>query len=261
MAKKSKFSISLDLDNTLVCSTEDMNSFEKLQLYSNSHNAMLRSRVYQVSMVDVVSTIGSGVKTSMWGIYRPHLKTFLNFCNEYFTHCFVYSAGLPKYVDAICEILPSSDNFQPSIIYNRTHCITTPEGEVNKPLTKFYENYYLDPIVTPKTLLHLDDLEETFSLNVLNGIQIPAYSPSFTREGILASDDSLLKLMAWLSLPEVMECNDVRQLDKSKIFSTSLDEYYRLLNKPNLNDEINIEMPKVHIDSWRSLAFQPIKVS
>jgi len=229
MSKKTKFSISLDLDNTLVCSNEDMNAFEKLELYSNPENAILRSRVYTISMLDVADTSGTGCKTFMWGAYRTHLKKFLNFCENYFLHCNVYSAGLPKYVESIVEVLPCSEDFQPTITFNRTDCIMKPDeyGNLitNKPMDKYYSHDIYQNEIKEETTFHVDDLEETFCRDPYNGILIPAYRPSFTKEGILADDDALLKLMAWLSLPEVMNCTDIRTLDKSKIFTTSLQEY------------------------------------
>lgn len=87
--------------------------------------------------------------------------------------------------------------------------------------------------------LHIDDRDDTFSQNEHNGIKIPAYSPNLDGtpeeiiESILQPDDTLLKLMCWLSLLEVRNCTDVRKLDKSTIFTTSIADYMLKLRTEN----------------------------
>jgi len=68
----------------------------------------------------------------------------------------------------------------------------------------------------------VDDKIHNFeNVNSDNGILIPEYSPMSTVDELRSSDDHLLRLMSWLTRPEVIRCKDVRILDKSSIFDTS----------------------------------------
>ena len=44
-------------------------------------------------------------------------------------------------------------------------------------------------------------------------------------------DNSLLKVIAWLSLPKVKNSKDIRKLNKDNIFDTSLEDYKKMLKK------------------------------
>jgi len=68
---------------------------------------------------------------------------------------------------------------------------------------------------------------DTFHYNKDNGILIPPYEPELYE--IHHEDHAFLQLMGWLSLPEVLNCEDVRLLDKNNIFKISISEYFHLL--------------------------------
>jgi len=70
----------------------------------------------------------------------------------------------------------------------------------------------------------------TFSINKDNGILIPEYEANLNVKGISKNDENLLKFMAWLLAPENREVEDIRKLNKKKIFKTSKDIYMELLD-------------------------------
>ena len=49
-------------------------------------------------------------------------------------------------------------------------------------------------------------------------------------KGIYKNDENLLKLMAWLISPQVKDIDDIRKLNKKRIFKTSKDVYMKLLD-------------------------------
>ena len=84
--------------------------------------------------------------------------------------------------------------------------------------------------MTPANTFALDDRDDTFAVNPLNGIRIPPYEPQFTSEGIMAEDEALLQLMYWLSLPHVRYATDIGKLDKTKIFTTPVSVYLKMID-------------------------------
>lgn len=216
-----------DLDSTLIHSSMDMNEYEALKLYTDPASFTLRGRVYRFDLVDVTDTPGSGVVTPMWGVFRPYVFEFLQFAVTYFKEVYIWSAGQYKYVHLIKNNL-FSGTFQPAKIFTYENC-KMDVTSIHKPLEELYAS--LDDGANETNTLALDDREDTFSLNPYNGIQIPAYEPEFTKEGIMKTDVALLQLMCWLSLPEVMRMEDVRYLDKRYIFTTPIADYHQLLER------------------------------
>jgi TFIIF-interacting CTD phosphatase-like protein len=231
--------IVLDLDSTLVHSSIDMAAFEKLRIYSNPANIALRERTYTFELIDASGEPGYGEKTPMWGIFRPHLKEFVDFMSMYFKEIYVYSAGLYKYVNSVTDIIFSQALTKPVLIYSRDDCLSY-TGELVKPLTKIYNDPRATGANETNTFV-LDDRDKTFCFNPYNGIKIPIYEPNPTFGEIMKEDICLEQLMYWLSLPEVMNCRDVRELDKSTIFTHSLDEYKRMID-PNFQSSYDYNL-------------------
>lgn len=235
---KPEHSLSLDIDATLACTDENSleraPTFESLELFTNPTRAHLRSRVYLLDMIDVTSEAGTGRRTKMWGVFRPYTKEFMQFCTTHLKHTLIFSAGRPKYVKAMSEVLFMDTEIPPSVIFDSEKC-DIGKYHVHKRLSDIISDPSLCGEVDEKSIFHIDDREDTFSLNVGNGIVIPAYAPKLTGtpeeviEEILKPDVALLQLMCWLSLPEVVNCEDVRTLDKSTIFTTSVEEYLQRL--------------------------------
>lgn len=225
MERKSStpYKLVLDLDSTLVHSSGIMEEYERLEIASNPKRKVLLDRLYNFQLVDVMDPPGTGMTTVMWGTKRPHLAEFLTFASTYFEEIIIWSAGQPKYVHAIADVIfPDTffgDPTKRSIrILTSEDCVM--QGRwVYKPISKLAN-------VNPAYCFCLDDRDDTFSKNSQNGIKIPAYEPSPTVESIMADDVALVQLMCWLSLPEVMNASDVRQLNKKSIFTTPLSTYY-----------------------------------
>jgi hypothetical protein len=251
----------LDLDSTLIHSDGEMDVYKDFKLYSSPTNAELRSRLYRFDLVDVVDAPGTGVRTPMWGVYRPHVLEFLNFASIYFDAVHIWSAGQHKYVHTIKDVLFQGD-FVPSTVFSYDMCDQT-TSELFKPLTKLYaENTAMGANET--NTLALDDRDHTFSRNPHNGVQIPAYEPGPTedkakkmsraeivkqyRADIMADDIALLQFTCWLSLPEVIKEPDVQKLDKTRIFTTSLDHYKRRLEAVSSPPQTGF-FPSIMIDS------------
>lgn len=209
--------ICFDLDATLINTFSKIESLAKLDIY-NHKKKILRKRIYTIDLHDVVDTPGEGVYSRMWGVYRPGWDKFHNFCKEYFQGVIIWSAGQPKYVDSIVDILFTDPSFQPMLIYNWNHCYTT-DTNIYKPLKKIFADPRVRGRVTPENTYVIDDRDDTFSQNKDNGILIPAYDIKPNEKKIMESDTRLLELELWLSQHHIATSEDVRDLNKDIIFT------------------------------------------
>jgi TFIIF-interacting CTD phosphatase-like protein len=211
--------IVLDLDMTLIHTFTDMSSLAELDIYSNFQNRDLADRIYVIELHDVLDEPGEGVYSRMWGVYRPGWSRFRRFLRRHFNNVIIWSAGQPKYVDAMVNVLFPDPDFQPLRIYTWEDCVIDDSG-IYKPLAKIVEDLATHG-VTLENLLALDDREDTFSLNVNNGIKISEYKPPPTELGIRAPDLRLLELERWLKSEAVASSQDLRLTAKDAIFGTA----------------------------------------
>lgn len=237
--------IVLDLDETLVHSNNDIDDLKKLNIMSDPNLIDLRRRTYQLSMDDVVYKKGTGVKTVMWGIVRPHVKEFLIACFTYFKVVIVWSAGRRKYVDAIVDYL-FKDIKRPHVVYSYDECERTTDGLIVKPLRKMIKNESgLSKYMSLDNSFMIDDRNTVYSGfvndNPLNGIQIPAYKPSFNIQTLRSNDIALKQLIMWLNKAEVINSQDVKELDKTGVFDI------------NITKPINLEIKNSKMSSIRPL--------
>ena len=212
--------IMLDLDSTLIFTSDNFDNYTDLELYSNPKHMYLRNHIYKFDVIDVVDKPGTGVKSSMWGIMRPHVNEFLDFCFDYFANVIVWSAGQLRYVHAICDVLFTDPEKQPCLIWSYDDCEKT-DNFLYKPLMKIPEQAF--PSIGLDKIFALDDNEITFSKNKDNALHIPPYEPELTPKGIVEDDPTLLNLTRWLMLPEVMEASDVREINKEQCFTCEED--------------------------------------
>jgi TFIIF-interacting CTD phosphatase-like protein len=244
--------IVLDLDETLVHSNENMAQLKELEIMSDPNLIDLRRRTYQITLDDVVYKKGEGVKTTIWGILRPHVREFLVWCFAYFKVVIVWSAGKRKYVDAIVDFL-FKDIRRPHVVYSYDQCERTSNNLLVKPLTKMIQNVPgLSKYMSLENSFIIDDRNTVYAGyigdNPDNGIQIPSYSPAFNIHSLRSDDIALKQLMTWMLRPDVMNSTDVRELDKSEVFKTNITT--TPLNKlmfPQIseddNDEIDENIP------------------
>jgi TFIIF-interacting CTD phosphatase-like protein len=208
--------IVLDLDETLIHTSERISQLEKLEILTDPTHFHLRERIYILELDDVVDDPGTGNTCLLWGVKRPGLHEFLLFCFQHFSIVAVWSAGKPRYVDAICKEI-FKDLCDPHIIFTWDHC-ESGEDYLEKPLKKMIEEFEDDRMGISNTIV-IDDRESTFSIvNPKNGILIPAYDPVMNVKKISKDDKNLRRLQEWLEKPEFVQSKDVRQLNKSKIF-------------------------------------------
>lgn len=246
--------IVLDLDETLVhtnVNDVDMEQLKNLGIMSDPNLLDLRRRTYQITMDDVVYKKGEGVKTTMWGIVRPHVKEFLISCFSYFKVVIVWSAGKRKYVDAIVDFL-FKDIKRPHVVYSYDQCERTSNNLIVKPFAKMIENEPgLSKYMSLDNSFMIDDRETVYSGyggdygdNPDNGIQIPAYKPAFNIHSLRSNDIALKQLMTWFLKPEVMNSDNVRELDKSDVFKTNISLSGPVVNY-NENEQIETNENKL----------------
>lgn len=221
--------IVLDIDATLVHTHDDEYDYTNLKLFTDPKMLKYRGRAYTMTLTDVTTLPGTGEELKLYGIYRPFLKEFLEFCFKYFDNVIVWSAGKKKYVEKMCDLMFTDRNKQPLLIYNYNDCEIY-DDFIIKPLSKLYNDPRTKGKMNEKNTYVLDDRDDTFSMNKDNGINIPIYEVTLDVKGINKKDENLLKLMAWLMTPEVKDIEDVRKLNKKKIFKTSKDVYMKLLD-------------------------------
>lgn len=220
----------LDLDQTLIATQENIDSLKQLEIFSNPKLLELRNRSYYMT-IDDLGAAGAGTLYDFWGVTRPHIDEFLTFCFSYFKIVAVWSAGKRPYVEAIVDHI-FRDIRQPHIIFTHDDINIGPGGHVEKLLTKMMDsNTVLRRYMSLQNTLAIDDNSMTYHKNVGNGVLIPAYEPKLNIKSLSSDDTVLLQLKYWLLQPEVINARDVTILDKSKIFTTSVETYKSHLTK------------------------------
>ena len=222
------YCIVLDMDETLVHTHEDndgLDTLDDLDILRDPELDDLRQRTYVINFTQ--ESDGISFPYTMWGTTRPYLKEFLSFCFSFFKLVVIWSAGKTGYVKAIVDYM-FRDLEAPHIVYTDVKCVTIRDEEKGrdimvKPLAKLIqEEPQLERYMTLDKTLIVDDRWSTFrNINDDNGILIPPYEPESTIEDLREPDDTLLRLMYWLTSPGVVEAKDVRRLDKTHVF----DEY------------------------------------
>ena len=220
---KSNNIIVLDIDETLAHTVTDINSWYNLNIYNDPKKIDLRDRVY---FLDIITDRNEGLSTSMWGIKRPNLEEFLNFCFEYFKLVIVWSAGTYEYVHTIVPEL-FKNTYEPHFILTRDNCIEQ-NGKYTKPFYKLLNDIpelypYLNIESTTngqiygfKNVIIIDDRSHSFYNDPNNGILIPLYEPSPEVNNIRQNETSFNKIMEYLK--KNVDKDDIRKLDKKEIF-------------------------------------------
>ncbi len=212
-----KKSIVLDMDETLVHTFPTMNWVNKEGIFTNPLYADIATRAYRIDLRDVSNTRGQGQRDQMWGVFRPHVKEFLLFCNTYFNVVALWSAGEYGYVHAVVDKL-FSDIPRPHVILTRDNCNMLGKS-CDKDLGKLYRDEHIGNFLQPQTTMIVDDRRDYFmASSPQNGILIPPYRPPETISGLRSDDMALLKLKDWFLQPQVQNAPDVRSLNKTRIF-------------------------------------------
>ena len=206
----SNFNLVLDMDATMVCTTGDYKTLR--EIFINPKYIPLRRRVYNICNE---KEPGTGIYDEIFGVLRPHLFEFLVFSLQYFRNIFVWSSGEPEYVNPICEFIWDKLPIAPTDILTGDSCPSDKKGNLGKPLEILTKKY---PFVTLKNTLIIDNLKQNGKSNPNNLIQIPDYEPEPTIAAFSKDETSFIDIMDFLNDPLVINCKDIRQIDKSNIF-------------------------------------------
>lgn len=226
---KTDFVLVLDLDETLVHTFDDMTLIDKLKLKTNPKIMDIRMRSYIIELIDPVGKKGKGRSVEMWGVFRPHLDTFLEFAFAYFRMVVVWSAGKRRYVDAIVEKVFKYGQ-RPYVVYSYDECKEF-DSCYNKPLQSMIDDH---PAIGPlDKIFVVDDLDNTFARNKSNAIHIPKYNPKVSINNLRSDDNALLKIKYWFLQPEVYEQDSAYDIEKDDIFKNSLDDYIDIWHRRN----------------------------
>ena len=249
-----------DIDSTLVYSDEDIENYNRLIVETKNSNANLKDRTYFIDLIDIGEEPGTGKTSNLWGVIRPHFFEFALFAASYFDKIAIWSAGHYRYVHSICDVLFPDSFLQPKLILTRDDCSIDEDKSYYKPLSKIFNS---NNGFSPENTFVLDDRDDTFSKNPQNGILIPAYTPCLNLAGVLNDDIALQQLMCWLSLDFVAKSSDIQKIDKSNIFSTSIDTYKSMLEKeghksPIVSNEIEAYQERVGYDTYLDISMPSI---
>ena len=227
MCTKTDFTIVLDLDDTLIKSWEypywldDYNIYNDINLYKYFYPQNKNSLAYSIYCESDVKS----KKIKLWGIERPYLRDFLQFCQLYFKNIIVWSAGKEFYVYDISKQIFYNNNLNPpALIWTRNECSYDTKKKIyHKPLNKLSSEIDIDI----KKIFIIDDKKITFQDNEDNGILIPEWAPGKKRKEEIPlisdlkdrSDQALKELQKWFMNDEVILSQDIRLLNKKNIFT------------------------------------------
>lgn len=222
----------LDLDSTLIYTRDEeeedvtnREAIEKLSLFTKNHH--LRKHLYYFECSS----------SFLFGAYRPGLVTlrppltlsqkekenltFVDFSFKYFDNVFVWSAGNENYVDCISTSIFKRKKKDLTSILSREDCIIDESNKTTKRLEYFFEGFSEKDGINESNTIIIDDNEDTFRFNKKNAIHIPEFKPIFTTEyfSYNNTDDALFRVMDFFLSDEFTKAEDVRDVDKKKIFS------------------------------------------
>lgn len=214
----------LDMDETLLHTFHSMNELYDLNLYDplNTLGIPLRKQTYSIQLPRP-----DGGFDQYWGMWRPYLKDFLTFANEFFENVIIWSAGTTDYVHEIIRKM-FRDHESPSVVLTRPDCVQDREF-MEKPILKISDICSVYKNIDLTNTLIVDDRETAYSdTNPQNGIMIPAYEPQACISGMCRPDEALKQLELWFEWMHLKyPGRDVREFDKTRIFDIPVNTYKR----------------------------------
>jgi len=218
-AARTDLTVVLDLDSCLLHTMPSGTTDLLTKIMTDPNLLEIRSRVYQMSIYDLGGKKGHGAAEKYWGVFRPHLLTFMMFLFSYCrTVCF-WSAGQRDYVNE-CVAKICRGMRTPYIVMNWDDIEELPDGGYHKPLSKVIA---LDPEnIKEDRILLIDDRRQNGISAPSSFILIPRYEPTPNTSALMQDDIALLQIKQWLLSDAVTRARDIRMVDKSRIFLTSL---------------------------------------
>lgn len=159
------------------------------------------------------------IASSMWGLTRPNLHPFLEFCNSQFKQVIIWSAGTKTYVTDVIATVYNRIK-PPKRVFTRKDCKKTLNG-LTKPIEYLASNNPELGLDLTNTLI-IDDQDYNLRPNPHNGIRIPLFEPDLEdEEDIIISecqkDTALLDILYWMWANDAPNAKDVRKLNKDHI--------------------------------------------
>jgi hypothetical protein len=218
LATLPKQCIVLDMDECLIHSWDIAKSGYLRAVENDPRTVSYRDQLFEF-FPDVDSKYQSS-----FGIMRPGLIHFLEYCFERFEYVVLWSAGTDYYVEQVSDFIFSLADKIPHEVLARSRCkVVKSSTMINDVKTEYVmhtkplQNL---PYVELSHCFFVDDNEDNGMYNKNNHILIPAFEPDCTLTAMkkALSDRCLYDLIEWFESPEVQNAADVRDLDKSKIF-------------------------------------------
>lgn len=235
--KLKKIHIVLDLDATLLESRLDAKEcdlFGKKVEAVLSKNSVEETKEFRQRYFDYRFSGSRGIT-----ILRPHSKEFIHFATKYFATISIFTAAIREYADFMVNLL--FDYPRPDIILSREECKIIEgdkTGKKSSPSSRDEDEDDDKPFIKPlkligdhlgitskedfmKDVLLIDDRDDIARDNPNNLIHIPPFEiKKVTKENLFKQDKRLEEFINWLITEEVLNYEDVRKLDKTKIFSS-----------------------------------------
>jgi TFIIF-interacting CTD phosphatase-like protein len=215
--------IILDIDHTLVSSMLD----KQLQIFlSLSLQEQGTHRVLDLTMKrDEGDEDDDGYETQLKSICRPHLHSFLTWCNWYFSHVIFWTAGTRSYAEAVVSALYDDRIYPRPLVYARKECLPV-DNTYRKPIEMLIARFSLEKFMDMHNCVIVDDTPTTYKYNPDNAIPIPPFlREDFSVETLRQSDECLLHIKAWFETEHVLKSTNLASLsDKATIFNKALHE-------------------------------------
>lgn len=138
-----------------------------------------------------------------FGIYRPHLDTFLDAVDQHYDDIIIWSAGTKRYVEALTFTIFRFREKKPIFVLSRNSCCLLQYGKIEegeplteimiKPLQLLCSSYGYDI----NNVAIVDDTSTTFYLNRPQAIHIEGYNV-MKDDQLVDNDDCLLKLAKYI---------------------------------------------------------------
>jgi hypothetical protein len=206
-------SIVLDMDECLI-HTFECSQKKYMEMITDPITLQYRKNFFDVP-TDITA---SGKSPQSFGVFRPGLIEFLEYCFKRFQYVVLWSAGEDFYVKQVSQYFFSKTGRQPHLVCARSNCYLAENGAHTKPI-----HHLTKPL--PGLFLHnaffVDDNADNSFFNKDNHILISAFEPQCNSKSVikaLSSDHALYDLIEWFESDEVKLSTDIRKLDKTTIF-------------------------------------------
>lgn len=113
--------------------------------------------------------------TRLWGVKRPYLKLFIDFCFNTFDEVGIISAGTREYIEALLPLIrDEGENLKPFLfVWTRENC-TEIDGIYYKPMSSVFSAF---KFLNPANTVLFDDRDDVVPDRNWNNVVVPSFSP------------------------------------------------------------------------------------